>query len=252
MTYWYNSVVFSTNLYFSPGIFPQMLQTSFSETLNHSDGSGEPPLFSFPSLLASIILQQHPGLPAIQNRLSPVSSISCIIPPHNSAQDGSQPHQENGIHIFLHWDLSQLTDHFSEAPTSSLSYSTMIKSSPHSLWSILSHVFFFFFFFFYHIASAKHDFIKVVLISVLILFCLCLIATCSVTQSCPTLCNPTGCSPQGSSVHGISQARILDWVAISFSRETSWLRGQTHVSCISCIGRWILLPLCHLGSLFNW
>ena len=109
MTYWYNSVVFSTNLYFSPGIFPQMLQTSFSETLNHSDGSGEPPLFSFPSLLASIILQQHPRLPAIQNRLSPESSASCIIPPHNSAQDGSQPHQENGIHIFLHWDLSQLT-----------------------------------------------------------------------------------------------------------------------------------------------
>lgn len=109
MTYWYNSVVFSTNLYFSPGIFPQILQTSFSETLNHSDGSGEPPLFRVPSLLASIILQQHPRLPAIQNRLSPVSSISWIIPPHNSVQDASQPHQENRIHIFLHWDMSQLT-----------------------------------------------------------------------------------------------------------------------------------------------
>ena len=38
-----------------------------------------------------------------------------------------------------------------------------------------------------------------------------------VTQSCPTLSDPMGCSPPGSSVYGISQARILDWVAISFS-----------------------------------
>ena len=37
-----------------------------------------------------------------------------------------------------------------------------------------------------------------------------------VTQSCPTLCDPTDCSPPGSSVHGILQARILEWVAISF------------------------------------
>ena len=38
-------------------------------------------------------------------------------------------------------------------------------------------------------------------------------------RSCPTLCKPTGCSPPGSSVHGILQARILEWVAISFSRD---------------------------------
>ena len=37
-------------------------------------------------------------------------------------------------------------------------------------------------------------------------------------QSCPTLCDPMDCSPPGSSVHGILQARILEWVAISFSR----------------------------------
>ena len=37
-------------------------------------------------------------------------------------------------------------------------------------------------------------------------------------QSCPTLCNPMDCSPPGSSVHGILQARILQWVAVSFSR----------------------------------
>ena len=41
------------------------------------------------------------------------------------------------------------------------------------------------------------------------------------------------CSPQGSSVHGISQARILEWVAISFSRRSFWPRVQTHVSCIA-------------------
>ena len=42
-----------------------------------------------------------------------------------------------------------------------------------------------------------------------------------VAQSCPTLCDPVDCSPPGSSVHGILQARILEWVAISFSRESS-------------------------------
>ena len=60
---------------------------------------------------------------------------------------------------------------------------------------------------------------------------------CSVTKSCLTLCNPLDCSPPGSSVHGISQARILEWVAISFSKGSSPPRDQTRVSCI---GRWIL------------
>ena len=40
-----------------------------------------------------------------------------------------------------------------------------------------------------------------------------------ITQSCLTLCDPLNCSPPGSSVHGILQARILEWVAISFSRD---------------------------------
>ena len=44
--------------------------------------------------------------------------------------------------------------------------------------------------------------------------CVCVL----VTQSCLTLCDPMDCSPPGSSVHGISQARVLEWVAISFSR----------------------------------
>ena len=48
---------------------------------------------------------------------------------------------------------------------------------------------------------------------------------------------PIDCSPPGLSVHGISQARILEWVAISFSRGPSWPRDRI---CISCSGRWIL------------
>ena len=53
-----------------------------------------------------------------------------------------------------------------------------------------------------------------------------------VIQSCPTLCNPMGWSLPGSSVHGILQARVLEWVAISFSRGSSWPRDRTQVSCI--------------------
>ena len=41
---------------------------------------------------------------------------------------------------------------------------------------------------------------------------------CLVAKLCLTLCNPMDCSPPGSSVHGISQARILEWVSIPFSR----------------------------------
>ena len=45
------------------------------------------------------------------------------------------------------------------------------------------------------------------------------------------------CNLPGSSVHGISQARLLEFIVISFSRESSWTWDQTHVSCI---GRQIL------------
>ena len=56
-----------------------------------------------------------------------------------------------------------------------------------------------------------------------------------VTQSCLTLCGPMDRSPPGSSVHGVFQARILEWVAISFSSGSSWSRNQTQVSHI--VGR---------------
>ena len=54
------------------------------------------------------------------------------------------------------------------------------------------------------------------------------------------LCNPTDCSPPGSSVHGILQARILELVSISYSRGSSQLRDQAHISCVFCIGKQIL------------
>ena len=54
-----------------------------------------------------------------------------------------------------------------------------------------------------------------------------------VAQLCLTLCNPMDCSLSGSSVHGISQARVLEWIAISFSRGSSWPRNRTWVSHIA-------------------
>ena len=64
----------------------------------------------------------------------------------------------------------------------------------------------------------------------------------TIPRSCAVLshsvvCDPLGCSSPGSSVYGISQARRLEWVAVSFSRGSSPPRDQT---CVSCIGRRIL------------
>ena len=49
----------------------------------------------------------------------------------------------------------------------------------------------------------------------------------------PLFCDPMACSLPSSSVHGISQARTLEWIAISVSRSSSWLRNRTCVSCIA-------------------
>ena len=68
------------------------------------------------------------------------------------------------------------------------------------------------------------------------------------TQSCQTLWDPMDCSPPGSSIHGILQARILEWVAIPFSRGSFWPRDQTCVSRIA--GRFFFFSnrLSHQGS----
>ena len=69
-----------------------------------------------------------------------------------------------------------------------------------------------------------------------------------VTQSCPTLCDPMDCSLPGFSIHGIFQARVLEWVAISFFRGSSQPRDQTWVSLI--VGR-CFYCLSHQGSQKN-
>ena len=79
------------------------------------------------------------------------------------------------------------------------------------------------------------------------LLVLCFSFICSVTKSCLTLCNPMDYSPPGSTVHGISQARILEWVAILFSRGSFQIRDQTHVSCI---GLWILYHWATMEALY--
>ena len=80
-----------------------------------------------------------------------------------------------------------------------------------------------FFFFFFLAASQKK------LSSV----CLVYSVLCLVTRSCLTLCNPMDYSPPGSSFHGILQERILEWVAIPFSRGSYWPSDWTQISCIS-------------------
>ena len=56
---------------------------------------------------------------------------------------------------------------------------------------------------------------------------------CLVTKSCPAFYSSMDYSPPGSFVHEISQARILKWVTISFSRRFSQPRDQTHISCLA-------------------
>ncbi|CAI9178596.1 unnamed protein product [Rangifer tarandus platyrhynchus] len=70
-------------------------------------------------------------------------------------------------------------------------------------------------------------------------------------QPCPTLCSPKDCSPPGSSVHGISQPRILERVAIFFSRGSSRPRVQVRVSCGSCIDRHLLVVTMLKPPLFS-
>ena len=67
----------------------------------------------------------------------------------------------------------------------------------------------------------------------LLLACVCV---CAQLLSC----DPMDCSAPGSSLHGISQARILEWIFIPFSSGSSPSKYQTHISCVSCIGRQIL------------
>ena len=73
----------------------------------------------------------------------------------------------------------------------------------------------------------------------------CYAAAMWCARLCLTLCGPTDCSSPGSSVQGISQASILEWVAISYPRGSYWLRDPTAISAWQADS----LPLCYLGSL---
>ena len=76
-------------------------------------------------------------------------------------------------------------------------------------------------------------------VCVCVCVCVCACVYVQLLQSCLTLGNPLDCSVPGSSVHGILQARILHWVAMISSRESSWLRDWTQVTCLlQC--SWIL------------
>ena len=77
---------------------------------------------------------------------------------------------------------------------------------------------------------------------------LCLKVKVLLAQLCLTLCDPMDCSPPDSSDHGIFQARILEWVAISFSRGFFRPSDRTWVSCIA--GRFFY-RLSHQGCLLN-
>ena len=72
------------------------------------------------------------------------------------------------------------------------------------------------------------------------------------TQSCPTLYDPTDCKLQGSSVHWIFQAKVLEWVAISFSRGSSRARDRTQVARIAgrCFTIWAILYTLKLHTAF--
>ena len=73
-------------------------------------------------------------------------------------------------------------------------------------------------------------------VSVCVSVCVCVcVHTPVCAQSCPTLCDPLDYSQPSSSVHRIFQVRILEWVAISFSRVSSLPRDQIRVSCVFCI-----------------
>ena len=80
-------------------------------------------------------------------------------------------------------------------------------------------------------------------------YCCC----CLVPKSHPTHCDPMDCSPSNSSVHGISQTRILDWVAIFSSKVSSQPRDRTQVSCLASRFFTTELPMKpHQPDIYEW
>ena len=81
---------------------------------------------------------------------------------------------------------------------------------------------------------------------------ICIYVCAKSLQPCPTVCDPVDYSLPGSSAHGIIQVRILERVAMSSSRGSSWPRDRTHVSCLLCFLLWQAggsLPLVSPGDI---
>ena len=74
---------------------------------------------------------------------------------------------------------------------------------------------------------------KIYSLYIIYIMYICVCVCAQSLQSCLILWNPMDCRLPGSSVHGIFQARILEWVAISYSRGSSWPRDWTHLSFVS-------------------
>ena len=67
-------------------------------------------------------------------------------------------------------------------------------------------------------------------------------------QSCLTLCTLWTVVHQAPLSMGFSREELLEWVAMTSSRGSSWCRDWTHISYVSCIGRWVIYHWHHLGS----
>ena len=78
--------------------------------------------------------------------------------------------------------------------------------------------------------------------------CVCVCVCAKLLQSWPTWCNPMDHSPPGCSVHGILQEKVLEWIAMPFSRGSSWPRDRTRISYIFPTQGSNL----HLLHLLNW
>ena len=102
----------------------------------------------------------------------------------------------------------------------------LILNKPFFLISLFLKFFFFFSFLEPAIVSMKYN--EMEIWRSCVLACAFYVCVCvCVAQLCPTLWDPMGYSPPGTSVHGILQAIILEWVAIPFSRESTWPRNLT-------------------------
>ena len=99
------------------------------------------------------------------------------------------------------------------------------RSTEYLGWSLTLHIYVHVYIIYIYIYTHAHLYIYIYICTI---DCVCVL----VIQSCPTLCNPKDCSLPGFSVLGILQARIMEWVAIPFSRGSSQPRDQSWVSCL--------------------